>query len=219
MLVLGYDPGGAGANGVAIADFRLPQPTVLTSTCDSVDEGIEWFSANIGESVPRAIGIDSFLSWATGPSGWRPMDTFLRTQFPSVQHSVLSSNSASGSMSIQGVAMAMRVRELWPEIRLNETHPKLLYFALTGNRYSYGQEMIEWFCGQFDPPVDAAIKNDHEWDALISTWATKKGLSDQWGTGFRNAIVTSATRNEERSAKWQRHLADLPCYAPSDAVA
>ena len=183
MLLFGYDPGGVGSNGVAIADFRLPQrPTVLTFTSDSVDEGLEWFRANVGESTPQAIGIDSYLSWATGLSGWRPMDASLRSQFPAVQHSVFSSNSASGSMAVQGMAMAMRVREIWPEIRLNETHPKVQYFALSGNRYSYGQKMIEWLCGQFDPAVDAAITNDHEWDAVISAWATWMGLTGQWTT-------------------------------------
>lgn len=71
MVILGYDPGGAGAGGVAVVDFQSSPPIVQTSTCDSVDEAVEWFQAHDGPP-PTAIGVDSLLSWSTlaidGPS-------------------------------------------------------------------------------------------------------------------------------------------------------
>ena len=197
MVILGYDPGGAGAGGVAVVDFQSSPPTAQTSTCGSVDEAVEWFQAHDGPP-PTAIGVDSLLSWSTGPSGWRSMDRHLRQTYPEVQNSVLSSNSAYGAMAIQGMALAIRVGELWPKIRLNETHPKILYYALTGNRYpKFGTAFAKWLCGQFTPRIDLKIANDHEWDALISAWATWNGISGRWSkdlmSGVENLILPAGS--------------------------
>jgi len=77
--------------------------------------------------------------------------------------------------------MALRVRKLWPTTILNETHPKVLYSALARQQYGFGPSMIAWLRNQFDRPVEIPnTLNEHEWDALISAWATWKGLSGQW---------------------------------------
>ena len=187
MLILGCDPGGAGATGVAVADFHAGQPVVQTATCGSVDEAVDWFQAQT-QAAPDAIGIDTYLSWATGPSGWRDMDWHLRHSYPQVQNSVFCSNSAAGSMAVQGMAIAMRLRALWPDIHLNETHPKVLYFSLTGQQYDFGQAMAHWLLNQFAPPINLGIANEHEWDALISAWATWQGLSAHWNTDLMNGV-------------------------------
>jgi hypothetical protein len=188
MIFLGYDPGGARRNGLAIVDFRSAKPTAQTATCSSVDEAVAWFRRH-AEADPDAIGIDALLSWATGPSGWREMDKHLRDAYPAVQNSVLSSNSAYGSMAVQGMALAIRMQERWPEIHLNETHPKVLYHALTRQKYApFRKTMVAWLKTQFSPSFDVEIKNDHEWDALISAWATWRGLTGQWKTDLMDGV-------------------------------
>ena len=192
MVILGYDPGGAGAGGVAVVDFQSTVPVVHTATCDSVDAAVDWFQRRV-EVHPRAIGVDSLMSWATGPSGWRPMDRALREEYPKVLKSVLSSNSAFGSFVVQGMALAIRLRELWPEIHLNETHPKVLYYAMTKEKYPKEKEIdpefIAWLCRQFTPQIEIQITNDHEWDAVISAWATWKGLTGQWQRDLMNGAT------------------------------
>ncbi|MFH0823494.1 MAG: hypothetical protein V2B18_12140 [Pseudomonadota bacterium] len=157
--------------------------TASVETCDCVDEALAWMRRLVeksGESRVTAVGIDSYLSWSSGPSGWRPMDLFLRQRYPTVMNSVFSSNSASGSMAIQGMAMALRLRQLWPDVLLNETHPKVLYNALTHQRYSSGRAMNQWLLEQFNPPLTVPIYNEHQWDALLSAWATLMGMRGQW---------------------------------------
>ena len=109
MLFLGYDPGGKAANGAAILTVSNDVRSLQTATLDSVDDTLEWFDACLGGGVPVAIGIDSFLSWETGPSGWRGPDKWLREMYPSAQKSVMASNSTFGSMAVQGMAMALRL--------------------------------------------------------------------------------------------------------------
>ena len=174
MHIIGYDPGGA--SGLAILEIPdAGAPRAMVRTCDHVDQGLAWLQDQLGDSVPDAAGIDTYLSWATGQAGWRPMDTLLRATYPTVVHSIFASNSASGSMAVQGMAMALRLRQLWPDIRLNETHPKVLHFALTQRKYSFGPEMVNWLLNQFTPPLQVTIRNDHQWDALLSAWATWSG--------------------------------------------
>jgi hypothetical protein len=46
-------------------------------------------------------------------------------------------------MAVQGMAMAMQLRSNWPQVLLNETHPKVLYFGLTGQPYAFGQPLAK----------------------------------------------------------------------------
>jgi hypothetical protein len=143
-ITFGYDPGGAGANGLAIIKQSPKSTFVQTYTVDCVNAAIDWLSNQVNGDCLDAAGIDTFLSWATSRSGWRPMDDWLRTQYSAVRGSVFSSNSAAGSMAVQGIALAHRLRGIWQSVTLNETHPKVLYFALTGRKYLYGQDMVNW---------------------------------------------------------------------------
>ena len=186
MIVGGYDPGGAGANGVAVLERHpLGSLSARTQTLASVDEVFAWLDDQRGTKHLAGVGIDTYLTWGTGPSGWRPMDRAMRNMYPSVQQSVFSSNSAAGSMAIQGMAMALRARGAWPQTRLNETHPKILYFALSGEKYSFGAAMTRWLLDAIDT-TDVQIANDHEWDALISAWATYLGIAEKWTVDLMN---------------------------------
>ena len=60
----------------------------------------------------------------------------------------MAPNSLYGAMAIGGMALAFRLREKWPELELNETHPKVLLHALGGPRYEQKRQET----------VDAAIQ-------------------------------------------------------------
>lgn len=171
---LGYDPGGLRNNGGAIlfVDDGLPCGAIVTSV-DGVDELIDWFGQELGEVRPLGVGIDAPLTWSGSASGWRAVDWALRVAFPLVKQSVFSTNSAYGAVAVQGPLLAGKLRERHPEIEVNETHPKVLYHALAGTTYDFGPAMVHWLQDRSlpnGPPIH--IENDHEWDALISAWAT-----------------------------------------------
>ncbi len=176
-VTLGFDPGGEESFGVAI----LSGPRATAATVSSVGEAIAWTKAQCCNTVPPAAGIDTLLHWSQAPGGWRPADKYLRATYPTAKSSIISPNGLFGSMAIGGMALALRLRECWPEIALNETHPKILFHALSGHRYQKDKLpiAIEWFfkhSGIFPIP----LRNDHELDAVISAWATQVGLRESW---------------------------------------
>jgi Protein of unknown function (DUF429) len=181
MLVLGFDPGGE--TGLALLKIAKSQSVeAVVASAASVDEAVEWAVQECRNKKPVAAGIDTFLCWSTARSGWRPMDSYLRDTFSVVYASVLSSNSAYGAMAVQGMAIAMRLRDKWPKLRLNETHPKVLYYALTRQYYMRDDisPMVEWLSRQFDHCLECRVENEHQWDALISAWGTWLGISGKW---------------------------------------
>lgn len=189
MIILGFDPGGV----TGVAAVRCSPMGVVSATVDSehsVDSAIEWAIGQCEDEAPAAAGIDTYLSWATGRSGWRAMDNLLRQKYPKFKASVFSSNSAYGAMAVQGMAIAVRLRERWPKIHLNETHPKVLYHAQTGGLYLRDdiEPMVVWLKSQFAAPSPTRVDNEHQWDALISAWATEEGLSGRWSSDLVSGV-------------------------------
>lgn len=176
-VILGFDPGGDSTFGVAM----LSGPHVISNTVSSVREAIDWTIAQCGNREVTAAGIDTLLHWSTVRGGWRPADKYLRATYPNAKGSVLSPNGLYGSMAIGGMALAMELRHRWPGIVLNETHPKVLFSALSGDRYRRAALAlaIEWFLDHTKLHSTHAL-NEHEFDAMISAWATQFGLSDGW---------------------------------------
>ncbi|WP_029007535.1 DUF429 domain-containing protein [Azospirillum halopraeferens] len=187
MIVLGYDPGGAdSANGVALLDATGERVTHATQSVCSVDEAVAWFEGKVDGRAPDAAGIDTLLYWETGRCGWRQADRWLKQRYPDVRGSVFSANSALGCMAVQGMALAMRLRERWPGIALSEAHPKVLYRALSGRRYAWGAAMDAWLGTHLGRPAGTGCANDHEWDALISAWAAWMGSTGRWTLDLRS---------------------------------
>jgi hypothetical protein len=150
-IILGFDPGGR--SGVALLRAGGGQPCSCDwGTVNSVDEGLLWFASRLGADAPAAIGIDTPLCWQTGACGWRGPDNWLRARYPAVSGSVISTNSAYGAMVVQGPALGrlIRCRFQATTVRLNETHPKVLYHALTGQPYPRAEPMtpeaVAWLC-------------------------------------------------------------------------
>ena len=78
-------------------------------------------------------------------------------------------------------ALAMLIRRCWPEVRITETHPKMLYYACANcaSRWETDREvMLQWLSAKLDCRCDAAT--DHEFDALMSAWAAREGFCGAW---------------------------------------
>jgi hypothetical protein len=176
-IYLGFDPGGDHKFGVAILDGS----SVSASTVSNVDDAMNWAFCVCGSRRPVAAGIDTLLHWATAKSGLRPCDLQLRARYPAVSDSVMAPNSLFGAMAIGGMALALRLRKKWPKLVLNETHPKVLLHALGAQRYNPKtiNAAVQWFVGRAEC-VEWAIQGEHELDAALSAWATRKGLADRW---------------------------------------
>jgi hypothetical protein len=152
----------------------------------SVDAALDWYTAKLAGAVPTGIGIDTPMCWQTGNCGWREPDRWLRAAYPEAEHSVISTNSARGAMIVQGPALALRLRARFAASppHLNETHPKVLYYAL--NRQPYPRtapmppDVIEWLCGLIPVSCGGRGMSSDEWDAVLSAWATVQGLTGAW---------------------------------------
>jgi hypothetical protein len=173
LTVLGYDPGGGGAHGGAVISRNTSgECRVKVQTLNNVHHALNWFAEECNEQ-PTAAGIDTLLAWPfQNDSGWRCVDTFLRGTYPDVRNSVVSANSLYGAMCVNGMSMAFKLREKWSGITLNETHPKVLYYALTGQVYHFAADRIEWLIQTIGAANQYQIESDNEWDALISAWFT-----------------------------------------------
>ena len=180
MLIAGYDPGGNQGSGVAMLEVSDHARSFVLGNCLSVDEAVAWFKEKAHGRTINSAGIDSPLTWATGRSGWRPMDRFLRSLYPDVRTSVLCTNSSYGSMCIQGPAMALKLKATWKGIQLNETHPKLLCFALVRHTLPIRKDLADHFLGLFGMVIDREVDNEHQWDALVSASATWQGFAGLW---------------------------------------
>jgi hypothetical protein len=176
-VVLGFDPGGGRSFGAAV----LSRSEFAATTVGCVRDALAWAIERCGDQVPVAAGIDARLHWSDEPSGWRPADRALRAAYPRVRSSVVSPNGLFGSMTVGGMALAFRLRERWPDLVLNETHPKVLHSALTGqhDRPEQAQSATDWFVDLARLTGDP-LQNAHELDAVISAWATQTGLLQGW---------------------------------------
>ena len=176
-LYLGFDPGGDRRFGVALLDHEH----LSTSTVSTVADAISWAIGTCGSRRPIAAGIDTLLHWTTTKSGMRPGDLWLRGMYPADAKSVMAPNSLFGAMAIGGMALAIKLRQVWPEIELNETHPKMLVRALRNERYRPEtiDSAIRWFVNCAHCPAWTPQGED-ELDAALSAWATREGLADGW---------------------------------------
>ena len=178
-VIAGYDPGGNGGHGFAISEFDNGKCASLQIETLADAEAV--LTKLQGTDALNAIGIDTLAAWATGPSGWRPADLWLRREYPSILPSIVSPNGLYGSMGLNGMAVLTSIRKIYPQSSVTETHPKVLYWALTETRYDYSQnsagmdaKLSDWL----DYGVET--NNDHEWDAVVSILAALQGLKGVW---------------------------------------
>jgi hypothetical protein len=141
-VIFGYDPGGNRKHGVSAVFLKGEQVSSIEFTLrDSAKDVFTWFDDR-GEKDPKlGIGVDTLTCWSTEASGWRPADLILSSKYPSLINSVISPNSLSGSMLLNGMSFLMRLRKKYKDLHITETHPKLyithvikLYFAIHGSK-------------------------------------------------------------------------------------
>lgn len=179
--ITGYDPGGNDHHGVAELVVDNGKPVSLTfTTVRNAEAALRWFTAG---GTPLAAGIDTLTVLSTGDSGWRPADRWLRQQYQLVQDSVVNPNYLQGSMALNGLAVMVSLRTADRGVLVSETHPKVLFFHLTGVRYSYAanQTTMNGQLGQWIG-LAANTANDHEWDAVVSCYAVLQGMLGRWPT-------------------------------------
>jgi hypothetical protein len=83
-------------------------------------------------------------------------------------------NSLQGAVVVQGVLLAMRLREEAPGLSITETHPKALLKALKIEGQPW-KVIADLFC------IDGAEPdNEHKRDALLSAVAAREGARKVW---------------------------------------
>ena len=177
--IVGYDPGGNLSHGVAMLSIdqgKVQKASV--QTLRTVEQVIGVFES-VGPLI--GIGVDTLTCWGTGISGWRPADRWLRKKYSEVQKSIVSPNGLYGSMGLNGMAVLIYMKNLYPDLFITETHPKVLFWHLEKKRYDYAQskDMMDKKLGLM---LGVAITptNEHEWDAAISAYAAFAALSGAW---------------------------------------
>ncbi len=140
---LGYDPGGNDSHGVAairVECGRIERPTVATRPavadvlCWFQDQSQEWNKEGPLSGV-LGVGIDTLAYWSVASNGARSADNTLRSKYPDVKGSVLWPNALRSAMSVNGMLVLRKLREQCSSVYVTETHPKVLYRALSRKPY------------------------------------------------------------------------------------
>jgi hypothetical protein len=176
-VLLGFDPGGAGAFGWCVADNQsaFPLPVRAASVADSADAAVRDALANVqpGEVI-EAAGIDAPLFWVG--QGDRRVDQLVRTAVrgkkgpgSTVQHV----NSLGGACLVQGVLAGLLLRQRFAGIPLTEAHPKA-YLWVSGTAVAGRPPRMIGLVGLQQFTVSGSGYADHVRDAAIaclSGWA------------------------------------------------
>lgn len=177
--IVGYDPGGNGKNGFALLRICDCKPVSISIRTLSTSEEVinEIRSNNV-----LGLGVDTLSCWCTGSAGWRPADLWLRERYPAVIKSIMPPNTLAGSMCINGMSVLIETANNSRGITLSETHPKVLYYALTQQKYDYHESHAEMdsFLSNVLSSLKIRTSNDHEWDAAISAYALLMGMTGAW---------------------------------------
>jgi predicted nuclease with RNAse H fold len=154
---IGVDPGGEANFGLSILNAN---GSCHTCTVNYVDAAVETILKHV-HSMPAAIGVDAPLWWSSGSGGLRKADQWIRDQY-GLHH-----------RNVQAVMFVTRIREVFPGVRVTETHPKAVLVAL-------GRELWEEQLSAIPTTVTLDSKPDHERDALISGIAAREGFEGRW---------------------------------------
>lgn len=176
--IVGYDPGGNEAHGFALLTIKDGEPESVSVTTLSNTEAV---IKEIRSKAILGLGVDTLSCWCTGNSGWRPADKWLRKRYPEIINSIMSPNTLSGSMGINGMSVLIETAKMPNGITLSETHPKVLYYALTRKKYDYDNnhaEMVDFLSKRLG--LNVKTSNEHEWDAAISAYAHMMGITGKW---------------------------------------
>ena len=178
---IGVDPGGAGNFGLAILEVG---GNCHSTTMDSVDKAIAVVREFI-DDTPAGVGVDAPLWWSSGNGGLRQSDQWIRDHYRLHHRHVQAVNSLWGSVLAQGMMFVARMRELFPQVRVTETHPKAVLAAL-------GRGPWEAKFHELSTKVTLDTEPDHERDAIISAIAAREGFE---GDGNEISLITAILLN------------------------
>lgn len=191
-FLLGYDPGGEQAHGVALAevvhsDGRWCVQGLHLLTASSVGEVVVWVEGQTQGGRLLAVGLDTLTEWNSGPGGWRPADFWLRRTYPAVRLSVTPPNALFGAMAINGAAFLHLLAPRFQQdgTQVTEAHPKVLHHALTGRKHAWAQDrglMTAWLLEALGASPDSVDfgHDDHAFDAALSLLPALRGLNGDW---------------------------------------
>lgn len=197
-FVVGYDPGGKDAHGVAALEVREGNlrwiPSVLhVNEAKTLGGAVSWIERTCRGGRIVAVGIDTLTEWNSGVSGWRSADLWLRRKYPLVVKSVVAPNSIYGSMAINGAAF---LTILGPRFRsdgtmVTEVHPKVCFFALTGKKHAWiddDPQMWDWLLAELGiESPDFVRGKGHHFDAGMAVMAALRGLNGDWKLDLHSA--------------------------------
>ena len=168
----GADPGGANAFGVALLH---DDATFDTHVVSCADEAVEWLIERKADI--SAAAIDAPLWWSSGKGGDRMADCYLRKTYKISAGTVQAMNSLRGAALVQGVMLAIRLRERLPPLSITEAHPKALLKALkidTATSDQTWRDLVNLFGLRGDEP-----NTEHERDAVLAAVAAREGSADR----------------------------------------
>ncbi|MBS3908231.1 MAG: hypothetical protein KGZ93_01140 [Actinobacteria bacterium] len=194
--IVGYDPGGNNTNGLAILKIEKSKPMDIRIETTKNSEAV--ICKILKNENIIGLGVDTLSCWSTGNSGWRPADKWLRNKYPMVQKSVMTPNKLSGAMGINGMSVLIEVAKNLNDIFLVETHPKVLYYALTQKKHDYANdsEAMDRFMSD-KLGIKIKTSNEHEWDAVISAYTLLMGVTGAWKLDLHKLQI----RENERIVK------------------
>jgi len=164
---IGADPGGKGKFGIAILKDDEPSQTALT---DCADEAVLFIREHLNQA-PAGIGVDAPLWWSSGQSSDRLADQWLRRRYSLSGGEVQTANSLTGAALVQAAMFIRRIREVYPGVRVTESHPKALLKSVYGNSWDV-------FSARFH--VNGPRPIEHRRDAVIAAIAAREAFEGRW---------------------------------------
>jgi len=110
--------------------------------------------------------------WSAGAGGGRLVDAWLRETYQIASGTVQSVNSLKGAVLVQGILLAMIVRERIPSIQVTETHPKALLKAMNLRDWTSVSEAFDL--------EGVEPRTEHERDALVGAVVARFGHTGRW---------------------------------------
>lgn len=82
---------------------------------------------------------------------------------------------------------------------ISETHPKVVYYALTGKVFDWDTQadMVRWLSGLLG--ISVSVRNEHEFDAILSAYAVQQGMQGLWTLDLHSMTPEDGERMKEPS--------------------
>jgi len=164
---IGADPGGKGQFGIAVLTGEEPPQTALA---DCADEAVLFIHEHINQA-PAGVGVDAPLWWSSGQSSDRLADRWLRQRYSLSGGEVQTANSLTGAALVQAAMFILRIREVYPGVRVTESHPKALLKSVYGNSWDV-------FSAHFH--INGPRPIEHTRDAIIAAVAAREAFEGRW---------------------------------------